>query len=89
MASTSRLFSGLPGTTAGPVEPPASIVARASSRSPPFCLVGPWHPWHRAARIGRTLFSKNSTAAGSVFSDESPSPACGNDSAQPASRELT
>src|SRR5579885_1805099 len=66
MASTSRLLSTSPGTTAGPELPPARIAARESSRRPPFCLEGPWQPWHRAASTGRIDLSKNSTADGSA-----------------------
>ncbi len=45
-ASSSRLSSGLPGTTAGPESPPASTPARVSSRSPPLSALalGEWQP---------------------------------------------
>ena len=47
-AFTSRLSSGLPGTTAGPVSPPASTPSRVSRKNPPFslpsaCASAEWH----------------------------------------------
>ena len=53
-AFTSRLSSGFPGTTAGPLSPPLRTNSRASSRSPPSCFFGPWHRWHSATKSGRT-----------------------------------
>src|SRR6185295_15605251 len=49
---------------AGPVSPPRNTAARESSRSPPCCFVGPWHPMQLATSSGRTFFSKNSRFAG-------------------------
>src|SRR5262249_47037689 len=72
IASINRLSSGCPGTTAGPLRPPARAAARESSRSPPLTFAGPWHSWHRAASRGRTSFSKNSTPAASGSSPRGP-----------------
>src|SRR5262249_33141424 len=59
-----RLALGSPGTMAGPLVPPSIIMARVSRRRSPLCLSGPWHSKQRAARRGRTDFSKNSAWAG-------------------------
>ncbi len=40
---TTRLSSAFPGTITGPLSPPLKAVGLRSSRSPPFCLLGPWH----------------------------------------------
>ena len=64
-AEIKRLFSGWPGTIAGPRSPPWSIASRESSRSPDYCFFGPWQARHWLANSGRTSFSKNSGAAGS------------------------
>src|SRR4051812_26221920 len=61
MASTSRLCSGLLGTAAGPVSPPARIVSRDVSLRPPLVFSPPWHLRQFAWRIGRTEVSKNAT----------------------------
>ena len=45
IASMSKLFSGLPGTSAGPVSPPLRSSSRESMSSPPFTFspVALWH----------------------------------------------
>src|SRR5262249_19066817 len=68
---TRRIISlapGLPGVTAGkPESPLPSNPSRESKRSPPFCLVGPWHFRQRAVRIERA--SASASAANTVFPD--------------------
>jgi len=39
---TTKLSSALPGTITGPLSPPWKAAGWRSSRSPPFCLLGPW-----------------------------------------------
>src|SRR5206468_9243392 len=58
-AWTSRLSSGLPGTTTGPSSPPAWTASAESSRSPPRCFFGPWQP-----EIGRASCRERVESAG-------------------------
>src|SRR5262249_12419764 len=66
MPLTRRLFSGWPGTIAGPVSPPESIPLSESRRSSPFGFLrsGPWHLKQCSTRRGRIFASKNLAAAG-------------------------
>ena len=73
-ARISKLSSGLPGTTAGPLSPPFNIASRSVRFSPFFDLTALWHGWQRSKRSGRTSFSKNSIASGSSASEGDPSP---------------
>src|SRR5215469_8324610 len=59
MALIKRLFSASPGTIAGPRLPPFFMPSNVSRRKPPSCELV-WQPKQLLARIGRTLFSKNS-----------------------------
>ena len=63
---TRGLACGSPGTTAGPLSPPASSPSRLSSRSPPNGVsnAAPWHWKHCSASSGRISVSKNSTCSG-------------------------
>ena len=63
---TSGLAWGSPGTTAGPLSPPASSPSRLSSRSPPngVSSAAPWHWKHCSASSGRISVSKNSICSG-------------------------
>src|SRR5262249_42237664 len=62
------LAAGLPGVTAGePESPLPSNPPLESKRSPPFCLIGPWHFMQRAARIDRA--SAADADADTAFAD--------------------
>src|SRR6516162_1222836 len=67
IALTRRLFSGCPGTIAGPLSPPSSMAASESRRRSRFCFFSPWHSKQYSARTGRTFVSKNWIAAGVGF----------------------
>ncbi len=73
----SRLSSGLPGTTAGPVSPPLRRPSRLSTSRPPlsFSAVLEWHLAHLVMSTGRILVSKNLTCSGVI--GRSTIPDCG------------
>jgi len=58
-----RLFSGSPGTTAGPSSPPFNTASGVSSSSPLFRSIGPWHFTQCRSRIGRTCVDHISPAS--------------------------
>ena len=57
-ACTSRLVSADPGTSTGPVPPPAASPSRESSLRLASCVSAPWHSWQRAANSGPTRSAK-------------------------------
>ncbi len=69
-----RLFSGSPGTMAGPERPPRSRSSSVETRRPPLRLRSEWHSAHFSARTGLTLVSNSwsddwaDTVRGSVTS---------------------
>ena len=73
IASISRLSSGFPGSTTGPLSPPLSRPARLSSRNPASCFPGPWHGRQLSTRIGRIRDSKNSACWRVIGGEEAPS----------------
>ena len=63
---SSRLSSGLPGTTAGPVSPPFRRPSRLSTSklALSFSAVFEWHLAHDVMSTGRILVSKNLVCSG-------------------------
>jgi hypothetical protein len=59
-AVSSRLFSGSPGTMAGPESPPLRMDSREVRERPPLAASW-WQPPQELAKMGRTLFSKKSS----------------------------
>ena len=68
IAVISRLSSGLPGTTAGPVSPPLRRPSRLSTSRPPLIFVAlfEWHFAHVVISTGRILVSKNFSCSGVI-----------------------
>src|SRR5262249_47469899 len=57
-----RLFSALPGTTAGPRAPPFKIVSSPRRSSPERWTREPWHITQFRSKIGATFSLKKSEA---------------------------
>ncbi len=88
-ALISRLLSGSPATTAGPLLPPLSMATRLSRRRPPSCFFGPWQRWQDWTRSGRTSFSKKAIAAASPEADGARTAPRSNRKTTAASRHCT